>query len=251
MALQIANSLKQLSSQEENRDAILESQTHASALVLFLTDKDERVRDAAISALYNLSESSHLRQQLVGVNGLVAGVKKMMINDASEAVRSTALDTYRNLQDTIAAASSSSSSAAVSASPSTSTEEVIYLDGLICEEERVIVEQALLSIKGVISFQIDVPGERATVRAKIPFSEIIKVLSTKTNCLPSLAPPSGCSADHDYLSDDEENSPNSASSQSGGWGFWGCGKSTAVVATGTKEAEQPTLWSRIGNSLWG
>eukprot|EP00009_Paramoeba_aestuarina_P009926 CAMPEP_0201540876 /NCGR_PEP_ID=MMETSP0161_2-20130828/71178_1 /ASSEMBLY_ACC=CAM_ASM_000251 /TAXON_ID=180227 /ORGANISM="Neoparamoeba aestuarina, Strain SoJaBio B1-5/56/2" /LENGTH=248 /DNA_ID=CAMNT_0047948375 /DNA_START=68 /DNA_END=814 /DNA_ORIENTATION=+ len=248
MASAIANRLKQLSVEEENRDAILESQTHTSALVLFLTDKDEGVREAAISALFNLSESSHLRQQLVEVKGLVSGVKKMMLNDI-EPIRSIALDCYRNLQDTIAA-SSSSASASCSASPSTSTEEVIYLDGLICEEEKVIVEQALLSIKGVISFQIDVPGERATVRAKIPHSDIIKVLSTKTNCLPSLAPPSACSADHDYLSDDEENAPNSAS-QSGGWGFWGSGNSGALVATGTKEKDQPTIWSRIGHSLWG
>ena len=255
MASAIANRLKQLSVQEENRDALLESQTHSSALVLFLADKDEAVREAAVWTIFNLSESVHLRKQLVEVKGLISGVKKVMLND-TESIRSVALDAYRNLQDTISSLSSSSSSSSPSPASARATEEVIYLDGLICEEEKMIVEQALLSIKGVISFQIDMLGERATVRSKIPHSDIVKVLSSKTNCLPSLAPPPSCAAnfDHDYLSDDEENE-NGNSSQSG-WGFWGSGKggNTAgvVVAAGAKEEDnQPTFWSRLGNSLWG
>lgn len=248
--------LRDLCERPENRDAIVFSDTTTlDALVIFLGHSDVAVAELAAEAINFLSQSEHLRSSLAGKKGLATAVKQLMLSSEAK-TRTLSIETYANIQEYLGQARASSGNLASSSQGevcgkiSDAKDYVIYVDGLQGDEDRQLVEKALLTVKGVISFTIDTFTQKVTVRTCAKPAVVIAAIE-KYSCLDaSLNAPNTCvnSYEHDYLSDDEEKE-NAA-----GWNSWWSSKNTkgaVVKAGGADSSTKDTFWNRVGYSLWG
>ena len=187
MATQIVKRLRDLSKYEENREVLIQSQSNTTALVVFLGNTDQEVRELAIEALFYLSESEHLRRTLSSIAGLPDGVKKLMFSKIDR-IRHFAVETYKNIQvflgnNSSAGASNFSSHIGIKEG----SEIVIDVDGAASEEDRRDIQRALLSIKGIVSFQIDLENDRVIVRSTVESNIILDAIESQTPFLASLS----------------------------------------------------------------
>jgi hypothetical protein len=123
----------------------------------------------------------------------------------------------------------------------------LYISCLSNENQRKILSEALLQIKGVISFLIDIRTQKAVVRTLTTTSQLLEAVKASTGMCASLnfaalQNPQGKENIPDYLSDsdDEEIDPRN---------------SLARRPIEQPEAAQDTNWGwgfgRIAKALWG
>eukprot|EP00008_Paramoeba_atlantica_P005370 CAMPEP_0201488870 /NCGR_PEP_ID=MMETSP0151_2-20130828/19972_1 /ASSEMBLY_ACC=CAM_ASM_000257 /TAXON_ID=200890 /ORGANISM="Paramoeba atlantica, Strain 621/1 / CCAP 1560/9" /LENGTH=253 /DNA_ID=CAMNT_0047874261 /DNA_START=89 /DNA_END=850 /DNA_ORIENTATION=+ len=253
MANQIVKRLRDLSVDEENREVVIQSQSNTRALVVFLGNSDPEVTELAIEALYYLSESVHLRETLSSIAGLSDGVKNLMFSNIDR-VRDLAIETYKNIQSFLGKTTCSSSSSS-SSSGQEPVDVDVDIEGMTTEEDREDLEQVLLNLKGIISFQIDLENERVAIRSKLETNTILDAIERNTSFLASVSGDQKKEEyEHDYLTDDEEETGENKQEGSF-WGFLGNGKKSTSVVTMDQSSQpsgsQSSFWSRVGTSIWG
>mmetsp|Transcript_26706 Transcript_26706/g.74652 ORF Transcript_26706/g.74652 Transcript_26706/m.74652 type:complete len:262 (+) Transcript_26706:112-897(+) len=261
MALDIVAKIRDLCKDPANHDVlVMDDTTSLKALVLFLENDDEKVVCTAVEALQELSKSKHLQEALALTSGLAKGVKKLMLSEHDE-TRTRAIATYANIQEYVASQSEGSkencSKYSISGnsngkSAKDAAEYTIFVDGLVGEDDRKMVERALLSLKGIISFTVDLMAQKVVTRTHLDADTVIDAIEKYTCLDASLKPKSGEGQhyEHDYLDDDEEKPTET------GWSSWWCGSNVSNAVVKANVAEERTssgggFWGRVGTSLWG
>eukprot|EP01104_Vermistella_antarctica_P013185 TRINITY_DN3961_c0_g1_i8.p1 TRINITY_DN3961_c0_g1~~TRINITY_DN3961_c0_g1_i8.p1 ORF type:complete len:273 (+),score=74.15 TRINITY_DN3961_c0_g1_i8:261-1079(+) len=215
MALQIVTKLKTLAQQPENRPVIVRDQGCVPGLVMFLDNEDAKVVSTSLEVLHLLSMHDDNKSILAKEKGLVLAVKKLMLS-RDNTMKAAALSTYTNLQGHINAGAATSASKVLAARATsrsnggqrnkrsnrrgsnaffsdkvntklnTARTFNILIKGLTSEESRTKVEGALVRVKGVISFLVDLYAQKITVRAMTTAETIISAIKKNTGMVATL-----------------------------------------------------------------
>jgi hypothetical protein len=142
------------------------------------------------------------------------------------------------------------------------TVTIIIKDSLD-EDDRQILEDALLQIKGVISLLIDIYSQRCVIRTRTAAEPLLRAIC-------SCGVSASLSADSSVAADENANNQNAANQQQqqnssggnkqqqqesaekkSGWFGWGAPSENAVVVQGSNDANQGGWFGRIATSLFG
>lgn len=217
MALQFVNKLRALAVEADNRPHIVKNQGFLTGLAAFLSNPDEEVVFVTVEVLSMLASYPGNLAPLSAEPGLMEGVKRQMFS-GSERTKKLAMDLYVKLQNDSKTTKQQQAesrtpqtigscgffSEQVSGKLQTAKVVILYIKGLTSEEARAKVEQALVSVKGVVSFMIDIYEQKATIRTMTTIEALTKAIRDHSGLI--ALPPSAVekqedkeNAEPDYL----------------------------------------------------
>ncbi|KAJ3595975.1 hypothetical protein NHX12_002384 [Muraenolepis orangiensis] len=175
-ALLVVNQLRDLAADPMNRRAIVQDQGCLPGLILFLDHPYPQVVYSALLALRYLAECRANREKMEGELGMMLSLQNVIQKTTTPGeTKLLASEVYELLQ-----ASSGPESDQVDGAPSGrrkaqfflgSTNKraktvVLHIDGLDDSSRRTLCEEALLKIRGVISFTFQMAVKRCIVRIR-------------------------------------------------------------------------------------
>uniref|UniRef100_A0A4W5LE21 Armadillo repeat-containing protein 1 n=1 Tax=Hucho hucho TaxID=62062 RepID=A0A4W5LE21_9TELE len=204
-ALAVVNQLKHLAADPMNRRAIVQDQGCLPGLILFLDHPNPQVVYSALLAVHYLTECHQNREKMRGELGMMLSLQNVMQKTTTPGeTKLLASVIYELLQ------ASNSVDADKPAEPSCrrkaqfflgSTNKqaktvVLHIDGLDDSSRRSLCEEALLKIRGVISFTFQMAVKRCIIRIRsdlkaeviIPFPEDGSVAVEQNVDLPDYLP---------------------------------------------------------------
>ncbi|MBN3324826.1 ARMC1 protein, partial [Atractosteus spatula] len=175
-ALAVVNQLRELAADPLNRRAIVQDQGCLPGLILFLDHPNPQVVYSALLAVRYLAECRANREKMKGELGMMLSLQNVMQKTTTPGeTKLLASEIYEILQ-------SSSSAEADQAEGATSCRRkaqfflgttnkraktvVLHIDGLDDASRRNLCEEALLKIRGVISFTFQMAVKRCIVRIR-------------------------------------------------------------------------------------
>jgi hypothetical protein len=223
-----------------------------------LTNEDPNVVKLSIETLFLISKSEEDRPTLANHPGLMQAIQQKLLSPNFE-TKKYALSIYGTLQPhVVQPAPGALPAATVKAETSQpkeakdQTESLSYtfiINDSLDEDDRQILEDAVLQLKGVISLFIDIYSRKCIVRTH---SRPEPILAAICACGVSARLHTACGAV------DKENGPAAASAsssdQKASWFGWGQPNSQAIVKQGEAGDAPPgqSGWfGRIARSLWG
>ncbi|CAL8277613.1 unnamed protein product [Lota lota] len=175
-ALLVVNQLRDLAADPMNRRAIVQDQGCLPGLILFLDHPNPQVVYSALLALRYLAECRANREKMEGELGMMLSLQNVIQKTTTPGeTKLLASEVYELLQ-----ASSGPESDRAEGAPSGrrkaqfflgSTNKraktvVLHIDGLDDSSRRTLCEEALLKIRGVISFTFQMAVKRCIVRIR-------------------------------------------------------------------------------------
>ncbi|XP_059915164.1 armadillo repeat-containing protein 1-like isoform X8 [Gadus macrocephalus] len=175
-ALLVVNQLRDLAADPMNRRAIVQDQGCLPGLILFLDHPNPQVVYSALLALRYLAECRANREKMEGELGMMLSLQNVIQKSTTPGeTKLLASEVYELLQ-----ASSGPESDRAEGAPSGrrkaqfflgSTNKraktvVLHIDGLDDSSHRTLCEEALLKIRGVISFTFQMAVKRCIVRIR-------------------------------------------------------------------------------------
>ncbi|XP_056453529.1 armadillo repeat-containing protein 1-like isoform X1 [Gadus chalcogrammus] len=175
-ALLVVNQLRDLAADPMNRRAIVQDQGCLPGLILFLDHPNPQVVYSALLALRYLAECRANREKMEGELGMMLSLQNVKQKSTTPGeTKLLASEVYELLQ-----ASSGPESDRAEGAPSGrrkaqfflgSTNKraktvVLHIDGLDDSSRRTLCEEALLKIRGVISFTFQMAVKRCIVRIR-------------------------------------------------------------------------------------
>ncbi|CAL8368245.1 unnamed protein product [Boreogadus saida] len=175
-ALLVVNQLRDLAADPMNRRAIVQDQGCLPGLILFLDHPNPQVVYSALLALRYLAECRANREKMEGELGMMLSLQNVIQKSTTPGeTKLLASEVYELLQ-----ASSGPESDRAEGAPSGrrkaqfflgSTNKraktvVLHIDGLDDSSRRTLCEEALLKIRGVISFTFQMAVKRCIVRIR-------------------------------------------------------------------------------------
>ncbi|XP_003386895.1 PREDICTED: armadillo repeat-containing protein 1-like [Amphimedon queenslandica] len=177
--LKVVRELRDLAAVPQNRATIVRDRGCLPGLVLFLDNSNQEVVATALEALHYLAQTHSNRSIMKNEVGLVISLRSIMErSDYDPNVVQLADSIHRLLippagavtrplaQARGGAAARSGSNTFLGASNRKARTIVLQVSGLVDQETRSIVEDSLLTVKGVVSFTIDIGRQRCTVRLR-------------------------------------------------------------------------------------
>ncbi|KAM4604721.1 armadillo repeat-containing protein 1-like [Polymixia lowei] len=175
-ALAVVNQLRDLAADPMNRRAIVQDQGCLPGLILFLDHPNPQVVYSALLAVRYLAECRANREKMKGELGMMLSLQNVMQKTTTPGeTKLLASEIYELLQ----ASSSTDSEQAEEAASSRrkaqfflgSTNKraktvVLHIEGLDDSSRRSLCEEALLKIRGVISFTFQMAAKRCIVRIR-------------------------------------------------------------------------------------
>lgn len=188
-SMQVATSLRELARVPKYRTTMVKDKGSLPGLVFFLENDNMAVVEIALEALQLLSMETKNRPIMYSELGVVVSLKAIINKDeSSEAAKKTALEIMETLSPSRHTSDSFRETTQMgSAPPRTPAANVkkhsnffrtgsavkmqsriivLEVEGLDSVLGRKQVEDALLSVKGTISFTFDMQRERVTIRAR-------------------------------------------------------------------------------------
>ncbi|XP_029984296.1 armadillo repeat containing 1, like [Sphaeramia orbicularis] len=173
-ALSVVSQLRDLASEPQNREVIVQDQGCLPGLVLFLDHQSPEVLLATLQTLRYLAELSPNIPTMKNELGMMVSLENLMARDGlSVDITSLAQEVYDILR------------APINPVPRTPERErrkkpqfflnstnkkaksvTLHIQGLDSTEQRSMCEEALLKVKGVISFTFQMASKRCTVRIR-------------------------------------------------------------------------------------
>ena len=257
MTLALVTRLHALAKDATNLHVLAEHPTYLPCLVTMLTNDDPNVVKLSIETLFLISKSEEDRPTLANHPGLMPAIQQKLLSPNLETKR-FALSIYGILQQhfiSTGPSSSSGSSAHVAAplaakdpqAAETNSYTIIISDSLD-EDDRQILEDAVLQLKGVVSMFLDIYSRRCVVR-------------TTSRPEPILAAICACGVSARLMTasavtEKENGAEPSAPSDQKGWFGWGAPapNAQAIVKQGDSmdANNQGSGWfGRFAKSLWG
>lgn len=174
-ALSVVSQLRDLASEPQNREAIVQDQGCLPGLVLFLDHQDCQVLFATLQTLRYLAEShqniSIMKNELgmmvslenlvernglsVDITALAKEVFCILKAPANPPPRSPGTERRKNKSQFF-----------LNSSNKKAKSVTLHIQGLDSPDQRGMCEQALLKVKGVISFTFQMASKRCTVRIR-------------------------------------------------------------------------------------
>jgi len=174
-----------LASEKTNRPHLL-SQGVLPGLIMFLASSDEEVIFKALETLKFIALYRPNRITMAKEAGLAEGLRKSMISAKKEASRKLAMTIYTNIQDyfpeegltvTNNKEEGSVFNAQVSSKLSIAKTYHINIKGL-SDQTKSTLEHALLGVKGVISFFLDLVSQKVVIRSLTPVESLISAIKS-------------------------------------------------------------------------
>ncbi|XP_029309359.1 armadillo repeat-containing protein 1-like [Cottoperca gobio] len=174
-ALVVVNQLRDLAADPMNRRAIVQDQGCLPGLILFLDNPNPQVVYSALLAIRYLAECRSNRDKLKGGLGMMLSLQNVMQKSTTPGeTKLLASEIYELLQ--AAGGDSEPAEEAVSSrrkaqfflgsSNKRAKTVILHIDGLDDWSRRNLCEEALLKIRGVISFTFQMTGKRCIVRIR-------------------------------------------------------------------------------------
>lgn len=263
----ILEQLRSLASQPSSRHLIVADDTYLAGIVHFLASPDKDIVLMAVQVIHYLSLTKELRTDLSKFNGLVAGVRKIMLDVTTNPnCKRLASEVYSNLTSSgstttgvtstfslqglhannRAAPGLSLFSSKVANRMESARTHTIFIPSLTTEEIRKKMEEQMLEIQGIISFMLDVAQHNAIIRAYLTTKDLL--IQMKNAGIPNCSAPNeeaNKENELDYLPEEEVNKkPAQSQASSGGW-------FSSIVSWGTvvpeKKKESAYKGSSFGN----
>ncbi|KAM9827054.1 armadillo repeat-containing protein 1 [Neosynchiropus ocellatus] len=176
-ALTVVNQLRDLAADPLNRRAIVEDQGCLPGLILFLDHPNPQVVYSALLAVRYLAECRANREKMKGELGMMLSLQNVMQKSTSPGeTKLLASEIYEILQSAGKEEAEQAEAAAASCRRKAqfflgSTNKraktvVLHIDGLDDSTRRSLCEEALLKIRGVISFTFQMAVKRCVVRIR-------------------------------------------------------------------------------------
>ncbi|KAK7906840.1 hypothetical protein WMY93_015452 [Mugilogobius chulae] len=173
-ALSVVTQLRDLASEPQNREVIVQDQGCLPGLVLFLDHKSPEVLFATLQTLRYLAEMSPNISTMKNELGMMVSLENLMKRDGlSVDITSLAKEVYDILITPINVRPASPERARgkkpqffINSSNKKAKSVTLHIQGLDSSEQRSLCEDALLKVKGVISFTFQMASKRCTVRIR-------------------------------------------------------------------------------------
>ncbi|KAL7851382.1 hypothetical protein AOLI_G00217380 [Acnodon oligacanthus] len=181
-ALAVVNQLRELAADPLNRRAIAEDQGCLPGLILFLDNSNPQVVYTALQALRYLAECRANREKMRGEFGMLLSLQNVVEKTATPGeTRLLASEVYELLRNVGAdggeeeidgekdeemASCRRKAQFFLGSSNKLAKTVILYIDGLDDSERRSLCEDALLRIRGVISFTFQMAVKRCIVRIR-------------------------------------------------------------------------------------
>ncbi|XP_076732840.1 armadillo repeat-containing protein 1 [Maylandia zebra] len=175
-ALAVVNQLRDLAADPMNRRAIVQDQGCLPGLILFLDHPNPQVVYSALLAIRYLAECRANREKLRAELGMMLSLQNVMQKSTTPGeTKLLASEIYELLQASGSVDSEPAEEAVSSrrkaqfflgSSNKRAKTVVLHIDGLDDSSRRSMCEEALLKIKGVISFTFQMAAKRCIVRIR-------------------------------------------------------------------------------------
>ncbi|KAK5849709.1 hypothetical protein PBY51_014021 [Eleginops maclovinus] len=176
-ALTVVNQLRDLAADPLNRRAIVEDQGCLPGLILFLDHPNPQVVYSALLAVRYLAECRANREKMKGELGMMLSLQNVMQKSTSPGeTKLLASEIYEILQvagkeeaeqaEAAAASCQRKAQFFLGSSNKRAKTVVLHIDGLDDSSRRSLCEDALLKIRGVISFTFQMAVKRCVVRIR-------------------------------------------------------------------------------------
>ncbi|KAI4891439.1 hypothetical protein NFI96_025128 [Prochilodus magdalenae] len=181
-ALAVVNQLRELASDPLNRRAIVEDKGCLPGLILFLDDSNPQVVYSALQALRYLAECRANREKMMGEFGMLLslqsliertttpGETRLLASEVCELLRKVGADEEEEERDGEKDGETAScrrkAQFFLGSSNKRAKTVILHIDGLDDSDRRSLCEEALLRIRGVISFTFQMAVKRCIVRIR-------------------------------------------------------------------------------------
>ncbi|XP_051910517.1 armadillo repeat-containing protein 1 isoform X1 [Hippocampus zosterae] len=176
-ALAVVNQLRDLAADPLNRRAIVEDQGCLPGLILFLDHPNPQVVYSALLAVRYLAECRANREKMKGELGMMLSLQNVMQKSTSPGeTKLLASEIYEIFQSAGKEEAEQAEAAATScrrkaqfflgSNNKRAKTVVLHIDGLDDSTRRSLCEEALLKIRGVISFTFQMAVKRCVVRIR-------------------------------------------------------------------------------------
>ncbi|XP_077442636.1 armadillo repeat containing 1, like [Stigmatopora argus] len=165
-ALSVVSQLRDLASEPQNRETIVQDQGCLPGLVLFLDHQNHEVLLATLQTLRYLAELSFNIPTMKNELGMMVSLENIMARDElSVDVTNLAREVYRILSAPERARRQKPQFFLNSSSKKAKC-VTLHIQGLDDVDRRGLCEEALLKVRGVISFTFQMASKRCTVRVR-------------------------------------------------------------------------------------
>lgn len=175
-ALAVVNQLRDLAADPLNRRAIVQDQGCLPGLILFLDHPNPQVVYSALLAVRYLAECRANREKMKGELGMMLSLQNVMQKTTTPGeTKLLASEVYELLQAAGTAADDQTDGGAscrrkaqffLGTTNKRAKTVVLHIDGLDDPSRRSLCEEALLKIRGVISFTFQMAVKRCIVRIR-------------------------------------------------------------------------------------
>ncbi|XP_012671714.1 armadillo repeat-containing protein 1 [Clupea harengus] len=175
-ALAVVNQLRDLAADPMNRRAIVEDQGCLPGLILFMDHPNPQVVYSALLAVRYLAECRANREKMKGELGMMLSLQNVMQKGTTPGeTKLLASEIYEILQNASKSEAEEAEAAAscrrkaqffLGGTNKRAKTVVLQIDGLDDSARRSLCEEALLKIKGVISFTFQMAVKRCVVRIR-------------------------------------------------------------------------------------
>uniref|UniRef100_A0A673NKX8 Armadillo repeat-containing protein 1 n=1 Tax=Sinocyclocheilus rhinocerous TaxID=307959 RepID=A0A673NKX8_9TELE len=163
-ALAVVNQLRDLAADPLNRRAIVEDQGCLSGLILFFDHPNPQVVYSALLVRFCLSQKKAMLGFLMNVQGTSPGETKLLASEIYEILQNSS--SAEGEQAEAAASCRKKAQFFLGSTNKRAKTVVLQIDGLDDSARRSLCEEALLKIKGVISFTFQMAVKRCVVRIR-------------------------------------------------------------------------------------
>ncbi|XP_053315152.1 armadillo repeat-containing protein 1-like isoform X2 [Spea bombifrons] len=201
-ALSVVTHLKDLSSDPLNRTSIVKDKSCLAGLILFLSHQEIRVVECALKTIAYLCENPCHHEIMRNELGMMVSLDNIRNrHDIADEIRQVARNIHSSLKPPVNVYTPESNLRKtkhqffISSSIKRAKTITLHIHGLDNVERKNILEEALLRVKGVISFTFQIAMKRCTIRVKSDLTTEIYVPLPKTDlpveknsCLPDYLP---------------------------------------------------------------
>ncbi|XP_069026125.1 armadillo repeat-containing protein 1-like [Embiotoca jacksoni] len=175
-ALAVVNQLRDLAADPMNRRAIVQDQGCLPGLILFLDHPNPQVVYSALLAIRYLAECRANREKMKGELGMMLslqnvvqksttpGETKLLASEIYELLQASGSDDGETSEEAVG--SRRKAQFFLGSSNKRAKTVILHIDGLDDSGRRILCEEALLKIRGVISFTFQMAVKRCIVRIR-------------------------------------------------------------------------------------
>ncbi|XP_057678347.1 armadillo repeat containing 1, like [Corythoichthys intestinalis] len=166
-ALSVVSQLRDLASEPQNREAIVQDQGCLPGLVLFLDHRSPEVLLATLQTLRYLAELSLNISTMKNELGMMVSLENIVARDElSVDVTDLAKEVYAILSASPERNGRQKPQFFLNSSSKKAKCVTLHIQGLDDTDRRGLCEEALLKVRGVISFTFQMASKRCTVRVR-------------------------------------------------------------------------------------